>query len=128
MCTGGKSLIISMLRETHSASVAAFSCKRGPAVGGEPRVAAWSPFEARSRACGVGVWRRNRWRYPIFAPGNRGPATTAGSVSAPWSALADLGMGLGIEGRRRYRVGGHHITLESERQQEPAFLSPRMRE
>jgi hypothetical protein len=39
-------------------------------------------------------------------------------------------MGLGIEGRRRYRVGGHHITLknERERQQEPAFLSPGMRE
>jgi hypothetical protein len=39
-------------------------------------------------------------------------------------------MSLGIEGRRRYRVGEHHITLENERerQQEPAFLSPRIME
>jgi len=49
-------------------------------------------------------------------------------LSAPWSALADLGMSLGIEGRRRYRVGKHHMTLENERdrQQEPAFLSPKI--
>jgi len=60
--------------------------------------------------------------------GRREPATTAGRMSAMWSALADLGMRLGIESRRRYRAGGHHITLENERerQQEPAFLSPRM--
>jgi hypothetical protein len=39
-------------------------------------------------------------------------------------------MGLGIERRRRYRVGGHHIALknERERQQEPPFLPPRMME
>jgi len=42
--------------------------------------------------------------------------------------LLDLGMRLGIESRRRYRAGGHHITLENEpeRQQKPAFLAPRM--
>jgi len=39
-------------------------------------------------------------------------------------------MSFGIEGRRRCRVGEHHITLENERerQQEPAFLSPRIME
>ena len=37
-------------------------------------------------------------------------------------------MSLDIEGRRRYRVGEHHITLENERgrQQEPAFPSPKI--
>jgi len=60
--------------------------------------------------------------------GRREPATTAGRMSAIWSALADLGMRLGIESRRRYRVGKHHMTLENERdrQQEPAFLSPKI--
>ncbi len=36
MGTGRKPLIISVLRETHLTSVPAFSCKRGPAVGGRP--------------------------------------------------------------------------------------------
>ena len=37
-------------------------------------------------------------------------------------------MSLGMEGRRRYRVGKQHITLENERdrQQEPAFLAPKI--
>jgi hypothetical protein len=37
-------------------------------------------------------------------------------------------MGLGIEGGRRHRVGGRHIDLENkrERQQEPAFPSPKL--
>ncbi len=72
------------------------------------------------------MFRRNRRRYPIFTRSGRGPATTAGGLSAPWTALADLGMSLGIEGGRRDRVGEHHMTLENERdrQQEPAFPAP----
>ncbi len=92
---------MSALPETHSASVAAFSLEARAGRRGKPRVAAWSLFEARSRACEVSVWRRNRGRSTISVLSNRGPATTAGRMSAQWSALADLGMSLGIEGRRR---------------------------
>jgi hypothetical protein len=45
VCTGRKPLIISPLRETDSASVAAVSCRRGPAEGGSPE----SPHGASSR-------------------------------------------------------------------------------
>ena len=66
MSTGRKPLLKSPLRKSHPASMPACSCKASAGGRGEPRVAAWSLLETRSRV-------RNRLGvkiggHPIFAP------------------------------------------------------------
>ena len=96
--------------------------------GGKPRVVAGSLVQTRRRVRGSSGPRRNRRSSPTFASGMGGPATATRGLPAPCAAIANLRVSLGVEGRRRSRVGEHPVTLENDRdrQQEPASFLPRM--